>query len=60
MVQDDKIECQNNNKGTGNCHDGTEISVTFHLRYSRCAVHNALRRSAIPVPVEQRARAELY
>jgi len=60
MVQDYKIECNNNNQGTGNCQDGTDISGTFDLRYSRCAVQNALRGSAILVPVKQRAWAELY
>ena len=60
MVQDYKIECNNNNNGTGNCHDGTDISGTFDLRYSKCAVQNALRGSAILVPVKQRAWAQLY
>jgi hypothetical protein len=60
MVQDYKIECSVKNQGSGNCNDGTDISGTFDLRYSRCAVQNALRGSAILVPVKQRAWAQLY
>ena len=60
MVQDYKIECSVKAMGAGNCNDGTDVSGTFDLRYSKCAVQNALRGSAILVPVKQRSWAELY
>ncbi|HET7459553.1 MAG TPA: hypothetical protein VFJ74_18015 [Gemmatimonadaceae bacterium] len=60
MVQDYKIECSVRNAGSGNCNDGTDVSGTFDLRYSKCAVQNALRGSAVLVPVKQRAWAQLY
>ena len=48
------------NAKIGEQEDGTNMTGTFTVSYSRCAIENALRASAILVPVKQRAWAELY
>jgi hypothetical protein len=56
MVANANIDC-----ATGpNCVDGLDITGTMTVSYSKCAVENALRASAILVPVKQRSWAELY
>ena len=48
------------NANIGDTGSGTDITGTFTIGYSKCAVENALRGSAILVPVKQRSWAELY
>jgi Tfp pilus assembly protein PilX len=61
MVQNLRIGTCNGNVVGGIC-TSTSVSVSgnFAVRYSQCSIENALRGSAILVPVKQRAWAQLY
>ena len=70
IVRDDLFKANGNatinggimvgNAKIGEAEDGSNITGTFTVAYSKCAIENALRASAILVPVKQRAWAELY
>ena len=40
--------------------NGVDITGNFHMVYSKCAIENALRASAILIPVKKRAWAQLF
>ena len=44
----------------GQCMEVVDMTGTITIAYSKCAVENALRGSAILVPVKQRSWAQLY
>ncbi|MFL5577299.1 MAG: hypothetical protein ACJ79S_15175 [Gemmatimonadaceae bacterium] len=62
MVANGVIDCAGNSgSGSGgSCTDGVNATGTFTVAFSKCAVENALRASAILVPVKQRAWAQMY
>jgi hypothetical protein len=60
MVANATVDCGNGNNGTCQSADGTTITGTLTIAYSKCSIENALRASAILVPVKQRAWAQLY